>query len=180
MMAFLTGCCGSSSMLAILKLVTTLGEWMGQKWQGAIAAARKGSQPGKGSAQVQRYNARVQRYTVMPIPLHRDRRRERGFNQAEVVARRFCELTGDRLEAGVLGRVQVTVPQFGLSADERLENVKRAFGAAAAADYRFGGKPVLLFDDILTTGSTLLAARAALEQTGWRVVAAVVAARAGG
>ena len=168
------------------EIADTVGRWMGERWRLAIAEAR--SRASQSPATVSSRSAktvaspkkdRPKVYTVVPIPLHRDRRQERGFNQAEILARAFCEETGDRLASTILGRVRATVPQFGLSAAERADNVGQAFAAPPASQYRFGDRPIVLFDDIFTTGSTLVAARSVLERQGWHVVAAVVVARAG-
>ena len=131
----------------------TLGRWMGERW----AKERSGRT----------------RNLVVPIPLHADRRQERGFNQAETIARAFCEVTGDRLCQALLRRPRATVPQFGLSAKERTGNVERAFSAQRCERQRW---PILLVDDIYTTGSTIAAARRSLEQQGWQVEAAISAA----
>ena len=110
---------------------------------------------------------------VVPIPLHAERRQERGFNQAEILARAFCEVTGDRLRQRLLRRLKATAPQFGLSARERASNVKRAFTAPPCDLQRW---PILLVDDIYTTGATIAAARRILERQGWQVEAAIAAA----
>ncbi|WP_017327354.1 ComF family protein [Synechococcus sp. PCC 7336] len=137
----------------------TLGQWLGLRWQHNSPFQHSPSE---------------RPYTVVPIPLHRERRQERGFNQAEVVSRAFCEVTGDRHRPRLLRRVRATTPQYGLSAAERSGNLVGAFVATEAAS---GDRsPILLVDDIFTTGSTLAVARQVLQQRGWRVAAAVVVA----
>ncbi len=89
---------------------------------------------------------------VVPIPLHPDKLAIRGFNQAESIARRFCQVTGDRLDLS-LHRTRATVAQFGLSKSARQENVAGAFEIAPNSALK-PGSTVLLIDDIYTTGAT--------------------------
>jgi ComF family protein len=111
---------------------------------------------------------------VVPIPLHPDKLQTRGFNQAELIARRFCQLTGDRVDLS-LQRTRSTVAQFGLSKQERQSNVADAFALAPNSPLKAGTK-VLLLDDIYTTGSTARSATAALAARGVRVCGAIVVA----
>jgi len=94
---------------------------------------------------------------IVPIPLHRSKYRERGYNQAEVLA---CGL-GKRLTIPVLSHLLVrnkkTLPQKQLSDKERLRNLQEAFmfNQTVAGRYRREINKVLLVDDIFTTGSTI-------------------------
>lgn len=100
---------------------------------------------------------------IVPVPLHASRRRERGYNQAELLARRCARQLGLPCEPELLVRARATPPQVGLSGAERRVNVAGAFRVAAperAAS--LAGKRVLLIDDVATTGSTLDAAASAL------------------
>jgi ComF family protein len=108
---------------------------------------------------------------VVPVPLHPQRLRERGFNQAALIARGL----GRGLELGALARIRPTAPQRGLSADERRENLRAAFRAFPA---QVRGRAMLLVDDVLTTGSTFAAAAEALRDAGARSVQALALARA--
>lgn len=100
---------------------------------------------------------------VVPVPLHGHRRRERGYNQAELLARSCARRLGVPCETKVLVRRRATPPQVGLSSIERRSNVAGAFELASpAAAGRIAGKRVLVIDDVTTTGSTLDAAAAAL------------------
>jgi ComF family protein len=111
--------------------------------------------------------------TLIPVPRARARARERGFNQAALLARRI----GRRLEIPVrshwLARVRSTRPQSDLSAAERRANVRDAFRASA----RVAGRHVLVVDDVLTTGATLDACARALRAAGARRVGALTVAR---
>ena len=98
---------------------------------------------------------------VAPVPLHDARRRERGYNQAELLAAGLCRQRGLPLRTDLLRRTKLTDSQVGLNAVERRANVDGAFDAAPACR----GLRLLLIDDVYTTGATLracaLAARAA-------------------
>jgi ComF family protein len=95
---------------------------------------------------------------VIPIPLHHNRLQERGFNQAELIAKSFCRVTGDRLLAKGLQRVQDTKAMFGLSALERENNIGQAFCLKESLKQNRPKLPILLIDDIYTTGTTVKAA----------------------
>ena len=110
---------------------------------------------------------------VIPVPLARERERERGFNQALLLARRIA----GRLELPTrprwLVRVRATRPQSDLSAAERRANVRGAFRASR----RVAGRHVVVVDDILTTGATLEACARALRAAGARRVGVLTVAR---
>lgn len=100
---------------------------------------------------------------VMPIPLSKKKKRQRGYNQAELFARRFAQLAGLPFQAGQLARIRNTIPQKQLSVEERKNNLKNAFKIVKNV---VNLKKVLLVDDIYTTGSTIDAAASALKQAG--------------
>jgi ComF family protein len=113
---------------------------------------------------------------VVPVPLGDRRRRLRGFNQAEVAAAALCAAC--RLAAPLPGlrRVRETPPQVGLGGGERRRNLGAAFRWEPAP---LRGGTVWLVDDVVTTGATLLAAAAALQQAGaGRIEAVAVASSA--
>jgi ComF family protein len=101
---------------------------------------------------------------VIPIPIHQDRERERGFNQSVLLARHFCQAAGLPLWDDVLVRAVYHQPQVGLNAAQRVQNVKDAFRVVRSEE--IAGKSVLLMDDVWTTGSTLNEAARALLQAG--------------
>jgi ComF family protein len=100
---------------------------------------------------------------IVPVPLHSHRLRDRGYNQSELVAKQLGSATGMRVVTNVLLRVRSTIPQVGLRADQRRENVKGAF---CCADTSLKGQDVLLVDDVCTTGATLEACSVALQEAG--------------
>ncbi len=117
-------------------------------------------------------------WVVVPIPLHRERQQQRGFNQAELIAESFCKATGLPLKASGLLRTRPTVAQHGLSAVARQQNLQGAF--KIGADLR--GLPqtaqVILIDDIFTTGATFKAAVETLSAKGFKTAALMTVAGA--
>jgi len=105
---------------------------------------------------------------VVPIAMHADKQQQRGFNQAELLAEAFCQMARLPLARRGLVRVRATAPQFGLSAEARSQNVAGAFQVGPSFR-RSPRRPVLLLDDIYTTGATARNAAACLEAQGIRV-----------
>ncbi|MBI4320757.1 MAG: ComF family protein [Chloroflexi bacterium] len=100
---------------------------------------------------------------LVPVPLHSQRLAERGYNQAELLAREVAQMAKLPLEADCLQRVRHTESQMGLPAAGRLDNVRGAF-ACANPDLR--ARSILLIDDVSTTGATLDACAVALKKGG--------------
>lgn len=112
--------------------------------------------------------------TIIPIPLHPKRLRERGYNQSELLAR----ATARELQLPVretLIRVRPTAQQVKLPREERLRNVENAF--AVLPNTALKGKTVLLIDDVITTGATMRDAARALRHAGAREVWAAAVAQ---
>ncbi len=101
---------------------------------------------------------------LVPVPLHPQRRRERGFNQSELIARAILARTGCDLAPGALVRRRDTAPQAKLGAAERRRNVAGAFAVRQRA--RVAGRVVVLVDDVWTTGATALACARILREAG--------------
>ena len=107
---------------------------------------------------------------VLPIPLHDEKLRERGFNQSQLLAEVWQKVLAKPLWTDVLQRVEDGPSQVGLGRVQRLKSLKSAF--AVANPERLQAQTVLLVDDVHTTGSTLHAASEKLLQSGARAVLA--------
>lgn len=100
---------------------------------------------------------------ILPIPLHSSKMRQRGYNQAELLARELSVRSGIPCRSDVLFRIRKTVPQKSLDARERRQNMQGAFAVSARWE---PVSAVLLIDDIYTTGSTLERAALVLKKAG--------------
>lgn len=110
---------------------------------------------------------------IVPVPLHRRRRRERGFNQALLISRAIEHVTG-LLVSEVLQRSRYTTPQAQLSAKVRTTNIIGAFHRSQVAQWP---RSVILVDDVITTGSTIAECAAVLRQHGVQEITAVAIAK---
>ncbi len=111
---------------------------------------------------------------VLPVPLHRNRLRERGFNQSALLAEELAIRINRRFDGTSLVRIRDTEHQARITGAERLKNVAGAFEVDCSAMIR--GRTVLLVDDVMTTGATLEdCSRALLKAGAERVWCATVA-----
>lgn len=113
---------------------------------------------------------------IIPVPLHRKRLRERGFNQSVILARAIAKRFSLPLNFMTLRRELFTVPQVGLGREERPANVRKAF--AVRKPEKIAGRRVLLVDDVTTTGSTITECASVLMQAKAEAVAVLTLARA--
>jgi ComF family protein len=150
-----------------------LGAALAQHWLAQLPAARSAS-------------TRSSLLCAIPIPLHAERQKSRGFNQAELIARAFCQVSEVPLLTHGLMRVQSTRPQHELGLTERQQNLEGVFQVGPSLterSHRFTSHSkappaVLLVDDIYTTGTTAQSAAATLRQAGISVVGIVAIAQA--
>lgn len=112
---------------------------------------------------------------LISIPLHPGRQRTRGFNQAELIARRVGERLNLPVAVDIFTKVKKTTPQVELSAEERRKNVVNTFVVPNASLVL--GKTIFLFDDVKTTGATMEEAARVLKDAGAKRIWAVTVAR---
>ncbi|WP_449416534.1 ComF family protein [Phormidium nigroviride] len=134
-----------------------LGQWLAQAWLNYPELA-------------------IDKLTVVPIPLHATKLKKRGFNQAEILAENFCELTGLPLQRQGLERVKDTKPLFDLSRKQRQDEMKEALILGKGFRRRHPPGGVLLVDDIYTSGTTVKSATEALKREGIKVYGVVAIA----
>lgn len=113
---------------------------------------------------------------LVPVPLHPKRKKERGFNQAEILAREMGRLSGIEVCKDLLRKSQESRPQTSLSGTERRSNLQGAFSVNKGR--RAKGKTVILVDDVFTTGTTLEECSRALLRAGADEVRAATMAQA--
>ncbi len=124
---------------------------------------------------------------ITAVPLHPARQRERGYNQADLLARAFGRMIGVPVGSAVLKRVRHTRPQVSLNAAQRRENMQNAFVATPPTQFSkrqgddslvVSGRHILVIDDVRTTGSTLEGCSLALKAAGAASVWGFTLARA--
>lgn len=111
---------------------------------------------------------------LVPVPLHRKRLQERGFNQSELIARQLSKLVGVKISTKAITRIRKTVSQQQLGKLERLTNVKNAFRVNPGL---VEGRQIVLIDDVCTSGATLLECALTLADAGAAQVMALTVAR---
>jgi len=112
---------------------------------------------------------------VVPVPLHRDRHRERGYNQAELIARAVAKRMHLPLDSSLLVRIKPRPSQLVLSRTEHWKSVRGAY--ATRPGKKIDNLRVLLVDDVLTTGATLDACSRALKKAAAAAVVGVTVGR---
>jgi ComF family protein len=139
------------------EIMEAIGEKIGDAWQRSV----KGKQ-------------NLKKISIVPIPLHAKKLKSRGFNQAEILARRFCESTQLPCSPKLLQRVKDTKAQMQTkTVKEREDNLSQAFTVQPHSNHR----DVILFDDIYTTGATIREAIATLANSNIAVRGVIVLAR---
>jgi ComF family protein len=114
---------------------------------------------------------------IVPVPLSRNRRFERGFNQAEVIAAELSKVTGRPVDRNSLSRkVHTVLNRAGMDRKKRAKTVERAFAVVRKAP--IDGKRILLVDDVFTSGSTASACAEQLLSSGAETVSVFTLARA--
>ncbi|MBU1084209.1 MAG: ComF family protein [Candidatus Omnitrophota bacterium] len=91
---------------------------------------------------------------IIPVPLHRERYKYRGFNQTLIFSGFLSDLSGIRVDTDLLLRVRHSRPQTGLSRQERIDNITKNVFSVSYPE-RVKNKTIVLVDDVLTTGTTM-------------------------
>jgi ComF family protein len=123
---------------------------------------------------VNRWNSHVNKPILVPVPLHWWRERKRGFNQSELIAKELGKTIGLKVARGALARTRNTAPQQQLSRSQRANNLLDAF---EGNDSIVDGKTIILIDDVLTTGATMIECAQALRKAGAKSVLGLTVAR---
>lgn len=113
---------------------------------------------------------------IIPVPLHKSRLRERGFNQAELIAGYISRFTSIPSAPETLKRIKKTKPQYEMTLEERQKNLKGAFKVPDSVNIQ--NKIVLVIDDIFTTGSTAYEVSRTLKKAGAKTVNFLTTCRA--
>ena len=117
--------------------------------------------------------ANLDAQAIVPIPLHAARKNHRGYNQAELLARELASITNLEIADNILYRHKRRRPQARLELEKRKANVAGVF---AAVECENEIKRIILVDDVVTTGATVLEAKKCLEKNGYTVVGIVAIA----
>ena len=118
-----------------------------------------------------------ERPLIVPIPLHRNKLRDRGFNQAEEIAAALHRDTGFEMKRHILHRRKDTASQTGMTAHQRRENVRAAFVVRPRDKRDVAGRNIILVDDVMTTGATAAECARVLMRNGAAKVFVLTAAR---
>ncbi|WP_427159695.1 ComF family protein [Aliinostoc sp. HNIBRCY26] len=129
------------------QIARPLGQWLGETWLLHSLHPEK-------------------QIVVIPIPMHANKQKQRGYNQAALIAQSFCQTTGLKLKLNGLTRIRETQAQFGLSVSDREKNLAEAFVIESDLLKHHKNASVLLIDDIYTTGATAKSAVTTLRQSG--------------
>ncbi|MGD0545396.1 MAG: ComF family protein [Candidatus Acidiferrales bacterium] len=149
----------SAILLLKYEAVTRLGGWFAAKLAEVVAH------------EAEQFQADV----VVPVPLHRDRFRERGYNQSELIARPLARRLKLKTGSYLLMRTKPRPARLVLSRKEHWDSVRGAY--ATREGVRVDNLRVLLVDDVLTTGATLDSCSRALKRAGAKAVLGLTVAR---
>jgi ComF family protein len=146
-------------LLLKFEQIEPLGKWFAERLAGLVESDRQ-----------------ILADVVVPVPLHRQRERERGYNQAALISKPLAKRLGLPHKALLLMRTRARPDKRILSLEERWESVRGAFATRPGS--QVDNLRVLLIDDVLTTGATLDACARALREAGAKFVTALTVARA--
>ncbi len=125
---------------------------------------------------IQDWNVKID--IIIPVPLHRIKYRERGYNQSEYIAQGIASIVGKPIVSDAVRRKRYTQTQTKLNIQERYENMKDAFVTLPYSSRKLYGKACLLVDDIITTGATMNSCAKEILTAGTKSIIAASAALA--
>lgn len=125
---------------------------------------------------IREFNLPQEQLMLIPVPLHKTRIRERGFNQSLLLCISISSQLNIDYSDKVLVRTRYTQSQTKLNASKRQKNVANAFQVKSAESIR--GKTIILVDDVITTGATMNACAQALARCGASEIILISAAKA--
>lgn len=111
---------------------------------------------------------------IIPVPLHKLKKAQRGYNQSEFIAKEISKLLNVKLKTNLIKRVKYTETQTSMNLTERRENMKDAFVLNSKIDLK--NKRIIILDDVITTGATIEACGKILKEKGAAEVFALSAA----
>jgi ComF family protein len=129
-------------------------------------------------AAIRRQGGCCQYDAIIPVPLHAVKRRERGYNQSERIAKGMSRVLNLPVETGIVKRIRHTQTQTALGIDARRTNMEGAFEVRRKRSSRADRKNFLLVDDVITTGATIRSCASALREAGAQKIIACSAALA--
>lgn len=125
---------------------------------------------------LKRVKPEVEQALLIPVPLHWMRSLVRGYNQAELIAEGVAKQFQLKVDVRLLSRRRATKPQHGLGRQQRQDNIAKAFRVNRWAEQ--GAPPLVIVDDLYTSGATISEAASLLAQHGFSNISAITAARA--
>lgn len=144
------------------------------KFRGATAAAELLA--GEITNRFAGWIGRLQPAHLVPIPLHPSREHVRGYNQATLFAVELGKLLDMAVDDNIIFRTAKRRPQAKLSQSQRAKNIRGVFAVAGEAASDYASRRLILVDDVVTSGQTVLEARRTLEAGGFEVAAAIAMA----
>jgi ComF family protein len=115
-------------------------------------------------------------YILIPIPMHWHKKNIRGFNQTEIIGEKLAKMIGWKYISNLLLKKSKSLPQVGLKSEVRRENLSGVFEINPEIKISKTSK-ILLFDDVLTTGSTIIEATKVLKSSGFNNITGLTIAR---
>lgn len=122
-------------------------------------------------------NLCLKKVSLVPIPLHKNRERWRGFSQTKLLGKMIAENLAVEFIPDLLVRTKDTKPQVGLGEFERTENIKNAFSVFTNPKFLIPNSQIILFDDVWTSGATMKEAAKTLKKAGAKFVWGLTIAR---